>query len=185
MKTEISTISTGTQTGVEAKEPVLTIGGRAILDEMFGKFGLTPSRMGTPDADIIEDWTTMLLWLTEKGVKREGLTKDENSVMLGILFVVAEHLARHAGEYTPFSMMLTVNAANRVFFAENPVRPLLLAEMAKRQRGSFLRDSACVGFSADIGRAIDSLFANKEEKERMKITIAVNGMMKSGRSVLG
>lgn len=184
MTAKLSGIASG-KTGADVKEPVLTIGGREILDEMFAKFGLTPSRTGMPDADIIEDWTTMLLWLTEKGVKREGLTKDENSVMLGVLCVIAEHLARHAGENAPFFMMLTVNAANRVFFAENPVRPLLLAEMAKRQCAAFLRDSACAGFSADIGRAVDSLFANREENERMKIAVAVNGMMKNGRSVLG
>ncbi|HEY8190945.1 MAG TPA: hypothetical protein VIG74_00870 [Alphaproteobacteria bacterium] len=158
---------------------------RDTLDALMGKFNLPRSATGHAEADIIEDWTTLLIWLTEKSPGAQGLSTEGSSIMLGALCAMAECLARHAGEDRAFCMMLTVNAANRAFFAENPVRPLLLSEMAKRQRDVFAADATSTQYIADIARATDALVQNGDDKERMKIAVAVSNLLKTARSALG
>ena len=170
--------------GAAAVKTMPMIRGQETLNEMFKKFGLTHANTGLTEADIIEDWTTLLIWTTEKGVKKDQLSKDESSVMLGVLYVAAERLVRHGGEDKPFAMMLTVNAANRAFFAQNPARPTVLFELADRQCKKFEENVDCREYVADIAGGIDALLTEKDEKTRVKIAIAVSGLLKFARSAL-
>lgn len=154
------------------------------LNVLFEKFGIARAQTGNYDADRIEDWTTMLLWLTEKGVRRDQLSKNGNAVMMGILCLVAECLASRAGENKAFCMMMVANAANRAFFAENPMRPSAVYELAKAQRDLFDEYSQWREYVADITGGVDEVFETGDEKARTKIAVAVSGLMKNAWSVL-
>lgn len=154
------------------------------LARIFKKLDISFSRTGNTQADMIEDWTTLLLWLTESGMKKKNLTKDDTAVMLGILCVAAERLADYTGEEKQFAMLLTVNAANRTFFAGNPMRTAVLFEIAKGQRDMLLEYSQWREYVGDIRTGVDELFETGSEKSRVKIAVAVNGLLKSAWSVL-
>lgn len=154
------------------------------LARIFKKLDISFSRTGNTQADMIEDWTTLLLWLTEKGVTKSGLTKDETAVMLGVMCVVAERLTHYAGEEKTFGVALTANAANRAFFADNPMRTAVLYEIAKGQRDMLLEYSQWREYVTDITAGVDELFETGSEKSRAKIAVAVNGLLKSAWSVL-
>ena len=178
-------ISQISRAGAEAARQENIIRRRETMNELFKRFGIKHSQIGNTVADVIEDWTTLILWLTEKGIKADRLTKDENTIALGIFCVVAEALTRHAAEDKAFYMMITANAANRAFFTGNPMRPMTAYEVAKRQYEAFSEDVACKDYVADIVGGVDSLFENMDEKVRTKIAIAISGLLKTARPVLG
>jgi hypothetical protein len=180
-KLKISSIA---ETGSPATMRDASVRNRDMLDALMTKFGLPRSTTGHAEADMLEDWTTVLIWSTEKGPSRETLSKDGSIIMLGALHAAAEGLAHRIGEEKAFYMMLTVNAANRAFFAENPVRPLLLSEMAKRQRDAFSESPACAQYVSDIAAAVEALIANGDDKERMKIAVAITNLLKTARPAL-
>jgi|GEM_PF-5104174 len=170
---------------VGENKDVSSIQGRDVLNDLFEKFDIPHSQTGNEDADIIEDWTSFLIWLTEKGVKKELLSKNQNTVMLGILCAAAERLVHYAGGNKPFLMMLTVNAANRSYFQDSTTNPVSLFELAQEQREVLGEYSEWREYIADITNAIDELFEKKQEMVRIKIAVAVSGLLKSAWSVLG
>ena len=180
-----SKIATIAKAGEEAAKKAAVIRGRQSLKQLLDALGISQSQTGMPEADAIEDWTSLLIWLTEKGFRKDQLSKDENAVMLGIMCAVAENLARHAGENKAFCLMLTANACNRVFFSENPIRTKLLIELAQEQRTILGEYSQWREHLGDIAAAVDDLFKNGDGVVRMKVAIAINALLKSAWSILG